>query len=500
MQTLLKRLATVVGTQSISTDPADCDLATADIFEWPGRRPALAVVRPADTAEVAALVTLAREAGLAIVARGAGLSYTGGLAVERDAIVVETNRLDTITVDRVNMVATIGAGASWQSVLDRLAPHGLRSAQPSPISGAHSTVGGLASQGLPAGTQGVLALTVVLPDGSIVRTGPKGQTRAGPDITGMFLGDCGALGLKTELTIRLERRPAAAFATFQFSEVADLVACLSSCMAEGVATRAFAMDGAKTDQARAVDAGDAVSASLAVMRNSGTALGAVKNAAKLVGFAMSRPASQRSWTLHLTVESPTEEGARAQLKRIREICGDATEAPDIFPRTLHAKPYSVRGFVGPDGERWAPVHGIFAPARATAAIAALQVYVDSRREQMAAHGITTSWLLSSSASYILVEPMLYWPDRLDAVHRKYLSPRNWERFKHFPDNPRARELVREWRVGLRDIMDAHEATHCQIGRFYDIRRQMDPTAWDTLRRFKTMLDPDDLMNPGVLGL
>src|SRR5690606_12202879 len=95
----------------------------------------------------------------------------GGMAVGTDAVVLDTARLDSIAVDAENLIATVGAGASWERVAAALQPHGLKSRQPSPISGAHSTVGGLASQGLPAGTDGILGLTVVLPDGSVLKTG-----------------------------------------------------------------------------------------------------------------------------------------------------------------------------------------------------------------------------------------------------------------------------------------------------------------------------------------
>lgn len=498
---LREELIGIVGEKNFSTDAAECDLATSDIFDWPERKPAVAVVRPATTEEVSQVVSALRPAAVPLVPRGAGLSYSGGMAAGCDSVVLETSRLDSIEVDAGNLVATVGAGASWQSVSEALATHDLVSRQPSPISGQYSTVGGLASQGLPAGTDGILGLSVVLPDASVIRTGTRsGAMRPAPDLTSLFLGDCGAFGIKTEVVIRLARRPAAGFATFQFETVPPLIEVLGRCMREGLVSRAFAMDNAKAEQAKAVDGDEGLRAAVAVLRKSDSLMGAAQNAAKLIGFTASRSEAAQ-WSLHLTIESATSEGVQAQLRAVRAICsGPGREAPDIFPRTLHAKPYSARGLVGPQGERWVPLHGIFPLADAEMAVAALQDKVKEMGPELAKHGVTVSWLLSSSGSYLLVEPMFYWSDHLDGVHIKYLSPRNRDRFGSFDENPETRKVVRRLREALRESMDANGASHCQIGRFYHLDSQMDHGLFRQLEQWKKLLDPANTLNPGVLGL
>ena len=94
--------------------------------------------------------------------------------------------------------------------------------RPSP---APSTVGGLASQGIPAGLDGILGLTVVLADGTVVRPARQGSSIAmrGPDVTGLFLGDCGAFGIKTEVVLRIAPEQPAAFASFGFDDVDPLL-------------------------------------------------------------------------------------------------------------------------------------------------------------------------------------------------------------------------------------------------------------------------------------
>lgn len=497
----LEKLRSIVGFGNVSTEHADCDLATADIFDWPDRKKAIAVVCPKDTAEVSAVLGALHAANIAAVPRGAGLSYTGGMAVDREAVVVDVSRLNDVTVNHHDCYATIGAGASWESVAERTKLHNLRSRQASPISGVFSTVGGLASQGVPAGTRGILGVTVVLHDGTIVRTGADVRSSGtGPDLTGIFLGDCGAFGVKTEVVIGLEQIPAATFATFEFENANDLIASLNACMRDGVVSRAFALDRLKSQQAKRVDGSEAISAGLAVLRKSNSPAAALRSGLDLLKFASSR-GQERPWSLHLTLEAPTLQGAKASLKRVREICqGSGVESPDVFPRTLHAKPYSVRGMVGPDGERWVPVHGIFRPSAAQTAMLDLQQHLTTVATTMERLRVSVSWLISSSGAYVLIEPMIYWPDSLDPLHIKYLSPKNRERFQAFAPNLEAREFVRALRVQLRDLMDAHGASHSQSGRFYALANTLDENAMRVMEKIKSMLDPADLMNPGVLGL
>jgi D-lactate dehydrogenase (cytochrome) len=201
----------------------------------------------------------------------------------------------------------------------------------------------------------------------------------------------------------------------------------------------------------------------------------------------------------MTLESPTQAGADAQLQRACGICeARGVRGDDVFPRTMRARPYSVRGMVGPSGERWAPVHGIFSLSRVRPAMADLQAAVAARSAAMHDLGVSASWLLSAAGPHVVIEPMLYWRDRLDPLHMQYLSARNRERFGGFASNPAARELVAAMREQLRDIMDRHGAVHSQIGRFYRI--DATGVSGDLLARLKAALDPHHRLNPGVLGL
>ncbi len=497
---MLKHIQAIVGTEHATDAPDACDLATADVFERNERAPALLVVRPRTTEQISAVLRFLFERSVPVIARGAGLSYTASFAGERPAVVIDTARLIDIDVNAEDRYATIGAGASWADVRAALAPFGMRSVQPSPISGAFATVGGLASQGIPAGLEGILGLIVVLADGSVVRTGAPSRFYrfAGPDLTGLFLGDCGVFGVKTEVVLRIAPEQPAEFASFGFDDVDRLLESLIACTGAGVISRAFAMDQVKATGATKVGLGEAVGTAAAMLRGAANLRQSAETAAMLLRHAAA-PAPERPWSLHLTVESPTAEGAQAQVQRACEICQThGLRGDDLFPRAMHAKPYSVRGFVGPDGERWAPVHGIFALSRARSAMRDLQAFVASRAVEMQDHGVTASWLISSAGPYVVIEPMLYWRDALDPIHMRYLSPRNQNRFGNFKPDPDARRLVRALREGLRDVIDRHDAVHSQIGRFY--RLEGAERSDGLLARLKAALDTRNQINPGVLGL
>jgi FAD/FMN-containing dehydrogenase len=497
---LLKQIQAIVGIDHATDNPIKCDLATSDVFERSERVPAVMVVSPRTTSETSAVVRLLCENRVPALARGAGLSYTGSFAIERPALVIDTLRMNEIEVNATDRYAIVGAGAPWVNIAAALKPFGMMATQVSPISGAFATVGGLASQGIPAGLDGILGLGVVLADGSIVRTGaPTHFYRyAGPDVTGLFLGDCGAFGIKTEVVLRIAPEPPVTFASFGFDDVDHLLDSLISCMGERIVTRAFALDRVKSADAKKVGLGEAVRTAAAVIGRSKTLAQSARDAAKLLRFAVGG-SDEKPWSLHMTMASPTQAGADAQLDRACKICQDhGTRMDDVFPRAMWAKPYSVRGFVGPLGERWAPVHGIFSFSRVRAAMRDLRKFVTDRAAEMQGLGVNASWLISSADPHVVIEPMLYWRDQLDPFHMQYLSPRNRERFGGFSLNPAAREFVRGMRENLRDIMDKHGAVHSQIGRFYRLNNSS--VLQHLLPRLKAALDPDCALNPGVLGL
>lgn len=502
--TLASSLANIVGADHVLTDPAACDLASSDLFVWPERQRAEIVVRPGNVQELAAVMKALHDSSTPVVPRGAGMSYTGGVVPSVPAVVLDLTRLDAIAIHADDQYAVVGAGCTWEALVAALKPHHLRAVQPNPISGSVSTVGGAASQNIPGGMQGIVGLTVVLADGTIARTGSgaihdraRGQRNAGPDLTGLFLGDCGAFGVKAEVVLRLAPEHPAAFASFAYDDADALLVDMARLLRDGLVTRAFSMDQAKTQSATSVGVQEAAGIVGAVVRNAGSVTQAVRDVAQL---AMSKRAlGAATWSLHCVVEAPNQALADEQLLLAKRVCAKgAKEIDNVLPKTLRAKPYSIRGFVGPAGERWVPIHGIIPLSRARACMAALQGHFTSHEKALSKLGITHTWMISSMGAYLTIEPMLYWPDALDPIHLHNLSDRNRARFDHFTPNPAARDCVRTLRSELCEIMDQHDAIHAQIGRFYPYADRMDAGSRELLQRIKHALDPNETMNPGAL--
>jgi len=503
---LLEELAAIVGKEELLLDPLSCSAASADIFVWPDAVVAQAVIRPSTTEQMAHVMQALAKSEVAVVPRGAGLSYTAGVVPTSAAVVMDCLRFKNIQVFAQDMYAIVGAGTTWQELAEALKPHGLRSAQISPISGSYSTIGGAASQNLPGGLEHFIGMTVVLADGTVVTTGSAAKLgasafnrNAGPDLTGLFLGDCGAFGIKTELVVRLTVLREAAFASFQFDTHEDMLAALICLRQRELVTRALSMDQLKANSATQVDVGEALGVAKAVISESKSLGGAIKD---LTQMAFGRGELKRAnWSLHLTVEAATQDMAETQMSLAREVClGEGQEIDNMIPKAMRAKPYSIRGLVGPEGERWVPVHAILPLTRAQDCMRDLVAQLQGFDAQLQDAGVFYSWIISTVGAYITIEPMFYWKDKLDPVHLAHLSPRNQTRFSGFEVNEKARALVAHLRDHLRQVMGEHDAVHAQMGRFYPYLPGLTQGTQSLVKNIKAALDPQGTLNPGVLGL
>ena len=213
------QLRAVAGDAHVLTDPAD----TAPYFgDWRRqfRAEGLCVVRPADTAQVAAVVRLCNEAGVAVVPQGGNTGLCGG-SVPTGAvreIVLSLSRLNRVRrVDPLDNTITVEAGCVLAAIqaeaekADRFFPLSLAAEGSCQIGGNLSTnAGGVNVLRFGNARDQVLGLEVVLPDGR-VWNGLKSlrKDNTGYDLKHLFIGAEGTLGIITAAVLKLQPRPTA---------------------------------------------------------------------------------------------------------------------------------------------------------------------------------------------------------------------------------------------------------------------------------------------------
>lgn len=209
------------------------------------------VVFPTNADEVSAVLAFASSERIAVVAYGAGTSGEGKTIPLAGGISLDVSRMDTIlAVHPEDFDVVVQPGVLRHALNRRLADHGLFF----PVDpGADASLGGMASTNASGTTfrQGsmrnnVLALQVVLADGTIIRTGARARkTTAGYDLTSLFVGAEGTLGVITELTLRVygipERVVAARAAFPDLASAAQAAVSLSSAVPS--VTRLELLDG-----------------------------------------------------------------------------------------------------------------------------------------------------------------------------------------------------------------------------------------------------------------
>ncbi|MBM3504439.1 MAG: FAD-binding oxidoreductase [Alphaproteobacteria bacterium] len=508
--TTIERIAAVVGREHCITDKAERELMSQDIFFWPDAVLAEAVVRPADTAQVAAVMKAAREAGLYVAPRGGGMSYTKGYVPERaGTIMLDLGRLNQIEeVNEQDLYIRVGAGCTWAQVREALQPRGLRTVISGPISGVVSTVGGGMAQNVPGSMDNVLGLEVVLADGRVIHTGSSGVTRTksdfyryyGPDLTGLFMGDTGAYGIKTKVTLRIQPIPAGAvFASFSFDTLKDMALAMAGVARLGVTNKSFGMDPLKNRTSTKVSLMEGAKTLGDVIRSGRSLTEGLRDSLRVVRAGRG-VLDDVEWSLHLTIEGIDEVAAQYAAELARRVCLErGREIEPSVPIAMRARPFSIRGFLGLEGERWVPVHAMFPLSRVETAVDAVQAFFAARKDELDWHEIRYAFLSTINGPYWLIEPMFYWFDEISPLHRRHLDAQKIAKFVKAKPNPDARAVVQRIRAELRDAFFDIGAITSQIGKYYRLPEAMEPGAYQLLTEIKDLLDPDRRLNPGNLG-
>ena len=211
--TFVEELRQAVGAANVLDGSVDLQLYQYDGYLEERRPDAVAFVH--STEEVARVVKVCNRHGRPFVPRGGGTNLTGGTIPFDGGVVIEMIRMNRILeVDGASLWARAQSGLFNLELGNALAPLGYQFL-PDPASQKAATLGGNVAEN--AGgphcfkygvtTNHVLGLTVVLPDGEIAVLGGAAPDPVGYDLTGLFVGSEGTLGICTEVVAKIVRLP-----------------------------------------------------------------------------------------------------------------------------------------------------------------------------------------------------------------------------------------------------------------------------------------------------
>ena len=509
----------VVPGHAVLDDEATRHFYANDVFWQPGIVP-LAIVCPATAAELSAAVRAATESGVAVVPRGGGMSYTKGyLPSHSRSVVIDTRKMNrVIEVNTADLYVTAEAGCTWASLNEALEGTGLRTPYWGPLSGLNATVGGALSQNSAFfgsalnGTvaDSVLGVSVALADGSIVTTGSGGRTGAkpftregGPDLTGLFLGDNGAMGVKVSATIKLIPAPAEVdFLSFGFPTIQAMGAAQAEMARARLVAEGFGIDRTKAEHSASVNRISEGLQILGKVAGSGkSAIGGLKDA---LGVAVGGTnfLKDHAYTLHLVVEARGADELASAMKRAREIAArTGVEITNSVPKVMRSRPFGpVRGMLGKNGERWVPIHAVFPLGEAQRVLDANEAFFAQQRPMMQEHGIVYSVMTMTTGHEFFLEPAFYWMDEITPLHAKSLGDEVVKPWRDRPANTEARQAVVKLRQATQRLYAGLGGVSWQVARDYPFIDLLKPETRALLTAVKQAVDPRGLMNPGSLGL
>ena len=234
-QDLKQRFIDIVGEDNYSDHLIDLVSYSSDGSEEIARPDG--AIWAGSTEQVSKIMALANQERIAITPRGAGTGLAGAAVPIKGGLVLDLSRMNKILdISLVNRQVKVQAGVVYRELQEALAPHGFFY-PPDPASGKVATLGGNVGTnagGLKGAKYGVtknyvLGLEVVMADGSILKTGANClKCSSGYNLTGLFVGSEGTLGVITEIILKILPEPkekATAMATFDtLSQAGDAIA------------------------------------------------------------------------------------------------------------------------------------------------------------------------------------------------------------------------------------------------------------------------------------
>ena len=516
---IIRQLQEILGAEQVSQSEHDCILYAQDVFTKAD--PAALVIKPLTAESLAKAVKLASDNNIAVVARGGGMSYTKGyVPINDSAIIVDMTAMDNvIEVNNEDMYVTVEAGCTWKKLHETLKETGLRTPFWGTLSGINATVGGGLSQNAifwGSGQHGfaidsVTGIEVVLSNGELLQTGAGAQVNGspfarhyGPDLTGLFCGDNAAFGIKTQVSLRLIKalpfKGALSFCFDSFEQQSAVMTKVAQC---SLASECFGFDPfLQAQRLKRESLASDVKSLVGVMKSAGGITKGIKEGMK-VALAGRNFVEAESWSVHFMVEDLIQAGVDERIKQIREIATNfqANEIENTIPKVLSAHPFGpVNNMIGPNGERWAPVHTLVPHSKATLAYQTTEAVFDEHRSAIEKYNIGVGYLVATVSSNVFVlEPVFFWPDELNELHKAAVENAHLKRIKGFEPSLEARAAVTEIRQALIHAYKEIGGIHMQIGKTYLFQEGIQDANRQLLTQIKDLLDGNNTMNPASLG-
>jgi FAD/FMN-containing dehydrogenase len=515
----LESLQSLLGASHVLVDDKSRLFYSTDVYRQAAVL-AAAVVQPADVAELQDVVKLCAANSKPMVVRGGGASYTDGyLPTQEGTVSIDTSRMKRIEINADDMFVTVEAGVTWAELYTALKAEGLRTPMWGPFSGLAATVAGSMSNyavNYGSGTYGLSAdsltgMDIVLASGELLSTGSGGGTNTnaffryyGPDLTGLFVGESGALGIKARMSLRLIKRPAGfAAASFGFPDGESALSAMIEIARLGVVAQSFGLDPRQQKTALTrMESANPFDAAKSVFLSAKNPLDGALQVARM-GLAGRNFLKKANYSAHFSCEGVSDAEAKAKLAAVRAIgVRYGAEVANSIPTYFNAEPFMpLLPILGPNGELWKPTHGVLPFSKVLKHHHDFEALKDEYRDRMREHRVQlTRMLMAFSSNAFIYEPTFLWEDARSVYHEREFPAEFLADMPVHADNPEGRALVKEIKVRLQELCTQNGAIHMQIGKDYPYLATRKPGTSALVKELKRTLDPQGIMNPGALGL
>jgi FAD/FMN-containing dehydrogenase len=518
---LVAKLRGIVGAEAVLTSFEDRQFYSLDFSEEPGAV-ALAVVKPTSVEKVSAVVAAASAAGIAVNTRGGGMSYTKGhVPVRAETIIVDATGLDRIIeINTVDRYVTLETGVTWAKLRAALLDTGLRVPYLGTLSGNFATVGGGLSQnatgmGKMTLAEHVLGLEVVLGDGRILKTGSSATSGTapfyrynGPDLTGLFLCDSGAFGIKTKVHLLLEPWPKMAFGCVTFKDRVALAEAQAAMAQSGLHTEAFAFDGYFVNEYASRPSPPKEETRRMVKKylaDNPNKLRAYRNLLRAwhpsgLGFLKGLPNA-----MYYIAEAADQAAADRVEKRIAKITRrfGGRPLPTTIPFGLRYGPYLNVGEImaNREGEVNFQINAKFQASKAAEAMRAFEAFVADNKALLDKHGIRVACNSLLHGHFWGIEPVVFWRRPLGPYRMHYATEDRRAATSGIDENAERTAAAIDFRYRLTRMFREMGSLHVQWAKAYPYSEALGGgTTWGLLEQLKDVVDPKHTLNPGVLGL